>query len=114
MKFMSLVLPDGYVLDMIGPFQGTSNDADITRKITEMKTSLVDWCKMDDTMVVDRGFRDVIDTFEQLGYEAHKPSYLRKNQTQHTTEEANKATLVTKVRWTVESHHARIKKFLFF
>ena len=63
---------------------------------------------MDDTMVVDRGFRDIIDTFEQLGYEAYMPSYLQKNQTQHTTEEANNARLVTKVRWTVESHHARI------
>ena len=40
--------------------------------------------------------------------------YLRKGQKQHTTREANEAQLVTKVRWTVESYHARLKKWRFF
>jgi len=30
-KFMSIVLPDGYVLDLIGPFKGKDNDAKISK-----------------------------------------------------------------------------------
>lgn len=30
-KFMSIVLPDGYVLDLIGPFQARDNDANISK-----------------------------------------------------------------------------------
>ena len=30
-KFMSIVLPDGYVLDLIGPFNGKDNDAKISK-----------------------------------------------------------------------------------
>jgi hypothetical protein len=79
-KFMSLLLSDGYVLDMIGPFHGISNDAHITRDITEMNCSLLDWCEKGDTMVVDRSFRDVINTFEQLGCEPQVRSYLQKDE----------------------------------
>lgn len=32
-KFVNVVLPDGYVLDIIGPFFGNENDAKITEKI---------------------------------------------------------------------------------
>ena len=42
------------------------------------------------------------------------PVYLRKGQKQHTTQEANEARLVTKVRWTVESFHDPIKKVAIF
>jgi spore maturation protein CgeB len=98
---------------MIGPFHGTSNDAHITRDVTEINCSLLDWCEKGDTMVVDRSFRDVINTFEQLGYEPQVRSYLKKGEKQHTFDDVNKARLVTKLRWTVESYHARIKQFLF-
>jgi hypothetical protein len=110
---MSLVLPDGYVLDTIGPFRGTMNDASITEHITRSCQSLVSWCADGDAMVVDRGFRDVIDTLSNLGYEPKMPVFLRKGEKQHTTEDANKSRLVTRVRWTVESYHARIKKWRF-
>ncbi|CAF4951891.1 unnamed protein product, partial [Rotaria socialis] len=40
-------------------------------------------------------------------YEPKMTIYLPKGQKQHTTNEANEARLVTKVRWTVESYHAR-------
>jgi hypothetical protein len=30
-KFMSIILPDGYVLDLIGPFKGKDNDAKISK-----------------------------------------------------------------------------------
>jgi hypothetical protein len=108
---MSLVLPDGYVLDAIGPFQGTANDASITERILETRNDLVEWCDYGDIMICDRGFRDVIQTMSDLGYEVKSPVYLGKSQNQHTTIESNESRLITKVRWTVESYHARMKKW---
>ncbi|CAF3028442.1 unnamed protein product [Rotaria sp. Silwood2] len=110
-KFMSLVLPDGYVLDTIGPFQGTANDASITERILETRNDLVAWCDYGDIMICDRGFRDVIQTMSDLGYEVKSPVYLEKSKNQHTTTDSNESRLITKVRWTVESYHARMKKW---
>ena len=108
---MSLVLPDGYILDTIGPFQGTVNDATIAQHIIETRNELIQWCDHGDIMICDRGFRDVIQTLSDLGYEVKSPVYLNKSQNQHNTEEANESRLVTKVRWTVESYHSRMKKW---
>ncbi|CAF4044121.1 unnamed protein product [Rotaria sp. Silwood2] len=108
---MSLVLPDGYVLDTIGPFQGTANDASITERILETRNDLVAWCDYGDIMICDRGFRDVIQTMSDLGYEVKSPVYLEKSKNQHTTTDSNESRLITKVRWTVESYHARMKKW---
>ena len=62
-------------------------------------------------MICDRGFRDVIQSLSDLGYEVKSPVYLNKFQNQHNTEKANESRLVTKVRWTVESYHSRMKKW---
>ena len=111
---MSLCLPDGYYLDTLGPFNGTENDATIASHIVKTKNRLGEWCDYGDVMIVDRGFRDVVQVFSDLGYEPQMPVYLPKGQKQHTTKEANETRLVTKVRWTIEPYHARIKKWRFF
>ncbi|CAF1566373.1 unnamed protein product [Didymodactylos carnosus] len=111
LKFMSMCLPDGYCLDIRGPFYGNKNDASISDYIVSTKKELEGWCENDDVMICDRGFRDVVDVFSELGYEPKMPVYLKKGQNQHTTKEANESRLVTKVRWVVESFHARLKKF---
>ncbi|CAF3419459.1 unnamed protein product [Rotaria sp. Silwood2] len=110
-KFMSLILPNGYVLDTIGPFWGTMNDASIAKNITDTCDILMKWCEKGDTMIVDRGFRDVIESFIDMGYEARMPDFLTKGQKQHTVEQANRSRLITKVRWRIESYHARMKKW---
>ena len=110
---MSLVLPNGYILDTIGPFNGNMNDATIADNITRTCNDLIQWCDYGDVMIVDRGFRDVIDAFTDLGYEPKMPCFLTKRQKQHDVEEANRSRLVTKIRWRVESYHARMKKWLF-
>ena len=116
LKFMSLVFPDGYVLDSIGPYMadGKNNDAGITEHILNLHGDLADWVSEGDVCVVDRGFRDVLDVFEGLGLETKMPSYLKKGISQHTTKEANDSRLVTKVRWVVEAYHGRVKKWIFF
>ena len=115
-KFMSLVFPDGYVLDSIGPYlaDGKNNDAGITQHILSLHGDLTEWLAEGDVCVVDRGFRDVLDVFEDLGLETKMPAYLQKGLSQHTAKEANESRLVTKVRWVVEAYHGRVKKWLFF
>ena len=111
LKFMSIVLPDGYVLDTIGPFMSDcrNNDAGMTQYIIEFYNTLTCWLQEDDVTVLDRGFRDVNETFEQLRIDCKMPAYLSKGLSQHPTGEANHSRLVTKVRWSVEAYHGRIK-----
>ncbi len=111
---MSLVLPNGYILDSIGPFEGKMNDASITKQIMSTCDALVKWCHHGDVMICDRGFRDVIKSFIEMGYEQKMPEFLTKGQKQHTIEQANKSRLITKVRWRIESYHARMKKWMLF
>ncbi|CAF2087006.1 unnamed protein product [Rotaria magnacalcarata] len=65
-KLMSLILPDGYVLDLIGPFYGKHNGAAISKAILDKCTELSVLCEDNDTHIVDRGFRDVAEEFQAL------------------------------------------------
>ena len=113
-KFMSVVFPDGYVLDTIGPFYGTDNDAKITKKIIDTISDLRTWLNEEDIFIVDRGFRDVLELLESSGFESHMPSYLKQGQTQHEGIEANNDRRCTKTRWVVESYHGRLKQWRMF
>lgn len=108
-KMMSITLPDGYVLDTIGPYAGTKNDATIAQHITQVNDQLQQWCDPEDVAIVDRGFDRVRVVFEEMGLEVRMPSFLKGKQ--HSSEEANQARMVTKVRCGVEMYHARLKKF---
>ncbi len=66
-----------------------------------------------DIVVVDRGFRDAIDTREGLGLNVALPPFLNSRQ-QFTTSEANESRRVTKVRWVVEAINVRVKQFKFW
>ncbi|CAF4815848.1 unnamed protein product [Rotaria socialis] len=113
-KMMSLVLPDGYVLDLIGSLSGKSNDSTITKEILSICANLQHLCQAGDVQIVDRGFRVVAEEFETLGYDVKIPGLLGKNDKQLNTTDANESRLVTKCRWVVESFHARFKKWRFF
>ncbi|CAF5064481.1 unnamed protein product [Rotaria magnacalcarata] len=113
-KLMSLILPDGYVLDLIGPFYGKHNGAAISKAILDKCTELSVLCEDNDTHIVDRGFRDVAEEFQALGYNLKMPGLLSKGDKQLSTIEANESRLITKCRWVVESFHARFKKWCFF
>ncbi|CAF0845280.1 unnamed protein product [Didymodactylos carnosus] len=105
------------VLKRAHPFLGTEsissfNAAFYAKNITNTCETLIEWCEKGDTMIVDRGFRDVIDSFVEMDYEPKMPEFLTKGQKQHTVEQANRSRLITKVRWSVESSHARMKKWI--
>jgi len=119
-KFMSIVLPDGYVLDAVGPFfsDGQNSDSSMTATIIDEKLSgIIAWLKRSGKQVVimDRGFKNVMEDLTKLGnIEAKMPSCNAKGKTQHSVFEANQSRLVTKVRWVVEAYHGRLKKFKMF
>ncbi|CAC5368984.1 unnamed protein product [Mytilus coruscus] len=54
------------------------------------------WLQKDDVVIVDRGFRDSIDLLDELGIQTEMPSFLKKGQSQFTTEESNTSRLITK------------------
>ena len=110
---MSIVHPDAYIVDIVGPFQGSLNDANITKEIFETNNSLVEWLGGSGQMIIDRGFRDVIDVFVSLGYGAHMPAFLKKGDKQHQTIDINNTRLSTKSKWVVEVFHSRLKKWKF-
>lgn len=119
-KFMSIVLPDGYVLDTIGPFftNGANNDAGMTAMILRTAALMIkDWMLTGKQVVIgDRGFRNAAGLFSEdsefPNIDFYMPTLSKGKQ--DTAEEANKSRLVTKVRWVVEAYHGRFKKFKFF
>ena len=106
---MSIVLPVSYIIDIIGSYQGTLNDANITKEIIETNKSIVMWLGGEGHMIMDRRFSDVVQVFEDLEYETHLPAFLINGETQLSTEDINIGRLCTKIRWVVEAFHGRLK-----
>ena len=107
----------GYVVSTFGPYYADSknNDAEITKNIfMNNKDSARDWLKPGDILVIDRGFRDCLPLLENLGYSTYMPKFLKKNQIQFSTEEANETRITTKIRWMVEAANGRLKKWRIF
>ena len=65
-------------------------------------------------MIVHREFRDVIESFVEMGYETRMLDFLTKAQKQHTVEQANRSRLITRACWSVESYYCRMKKWTLF
>ena len=85
-KFMSVVPPDGYVLDVLGLYMndGKNNDAGITRHIMKTQQEL-DWMKEEDA------------SWTKVSMMSLSSSYLKKGVPQHSVEAANDSHLITKV-----------------
>ena len=97
-KFMSIVHPDSYVIDSIGPFEGNLNNASIAKEILETNNTLATWLGDNGHIIIDRGFRDVVQTFQNLDYEIHMPSFLENGEKQHSTVDRNNSRICTKIR----------------
>eukprot|EP00732_Lithocolla_globosa_P003569 Lithocolla_globosa_v1_NODE_2919_length_1824_cov_3.577162.p2 type:complete len:219 gc:universal NODE_2919_length_1824_cov_3.577162:1109-453(-) len=82
-KAMSIVFPDGWCLDTIGPFKanGKNNDAHITEYIFENENheELFNWLiGMDAMFILDRGFRDASEILIANSFDFVMPSFLQK------------------------------------
>ena len=111
---MSIVLPDSYVINIPGLFQDTMNDANITKEIIDTNDSIATWLDGEGQLIMDRRFQDVLEIFEQLGYETHLPPFLKKHDVQLSAEDINTGRLCTKTRWVLEVFHGCLKKWRIF
>ncbi|XP_050508545.1 uncharacterized protein LOC126885834 [Diabrotica virgifera virgifera] len=115
-KPVLIVGPDGYILDVQGPYFSDSrnNDAAILQHHLEDEeqdevNNLRNWLQPNDIVIVDRGYRDSIHLLNYLGLECHMPPLLPRGQRQLSTENANKARLITKTIWIVEARNGHLK-----
>lgn len=108
-KPFTICTTDGFVIDVVGPFYATQNDATIMQIILSDPNGLRCILKKGDVFIVDRGFRDVKQQLEEEGFRVLMPS-LKGTRSQLTTEESNQSRLVTKLRWVIEAVHGIIGK----
>jgi len=116
-KPMVVTAPNGYVIEADGLYfsDGLNNDAKILNHMLNQAHSITSILQTRDCLVLDRGFRDVIDIIEEMGIQTFMPHCLKKGQTQFTMQEANESRKITKLRWVVESVNGRLKGvFTFF
>ncbi|XP_045766375.1 uncharacterized protein LOC123868072 isoform X1 [Maniola jurtina] len=121
-KFRNLIKPfmivcaDGYILDVTGPYSARTTDADIMKMILQNHDGPIEdgpfhfFFHEGDSFILDRGFRDSIPLIETYGYVAHMPPTKQPQDTQLSTEQANKSRLITMVRWVVETINGRFKR----
>ena len=111
-----IVCADGYILEVIGPYSARTTDADIMKMLLGTHDEpFADgafhyFFHQGDAFILDRGFRASISLIETYGYEAHMSPSKRREDTQLSTDQANKSRLITVVRWVVESINGRFKR----
>lgn len=105
-KFMAIVLPDGTILDFIGPFGGDGDHSDewIWEYILKNNEDLIKLFQKDDEFLADRGFLRIVD-----GFKLNCPIGLKPKEKQLQAEDANNSRLVTCFRNIVERVFGRLK-----
>jgi len=93
-------MPNGYIVDSVGPYfaDGANNDAAIMEDILTRDPSFKELFQSGDCLVVDRGYRDVIDEMQTAGYQTFMPNLLAPKQKQFSALEANESRRVQKMR----------------
>ena len=100
-------MADGYVLDILGPFEANFNDDQILKHVLGNNDEFKALLREDDVFILDRGFPDIVQDFENEGPRVLMPA-LKGKRNQLTTEESNHSRKVTKVRWAIEAVHGAI------
>ncbi|CAF4204039.1 unnamed protein product [Rotaria sp. Silwood2] len=103
---MIVTSTDGYILSVFGPFltDAINNDASIIKHcLFENKGGMLNWALDDDVMILDRGFRNAINSMKMIGLQAAMPDFLTGGNKQFDAAQANRTSCITKVRWVVAS-----------
>ena len=106
-KPFMVVSPNGFILDVFGPFSARPNDASIMKKLLDDERFCSFFVEKD-IFVLDRGFRDCVQNLRQKSFEVFTPAFSYGRQTL-TTAQANHSRLVTKVRYVVEVVNGHLK-----
>jgi len=107
------VAPDGYILDIQGPYfsNAANNDARILDSQLSRDVNIMrNWFQDQDIFILDRGYRDAIPILQRIGICYKMPLLLDRGQSQFLTEEANESRIVTKTRWIVEARNGHLKQ----
>ncbi|KAH9636739.1 hypothetical protein HF086_007637 [Spodoptera exigua] len=106
-----IVCCDGHIVECLGPYKATLNDATITSlNLINEGSCIRSFFRRGDIFLLDRGFRDVINELQEHGFVTHMPESLLENEHQLTTQQANRSRLVTMCRWVVEIVNGGIKR----
>uniref|UniRef100_A0A6P7GRD0 Uncharacterized protein LOC114329946 n=3 Tax=Diabrotica virgifera virgifera TaxID=50390 RepID=A0A6P7GRD0_DIAVI len=108
-KPFTICTTNGYIIDILGPYYATDNDAKILESILNDPNGLITLLQEGDKFFLDRGFRDVIQKLSNLQFQALMPA-LKGKRKQLTSIEANESRMVTMVRWVVEAVHGVISQ----
>lgn len=117
LKPATIVAPNGYFLDVHGPYFSDTQNNDAAMLQNEFQrdvNTMKGWFQENDILILDRGYRDVTPLLHELGIFVKIPPFLERNQRQFTTEEANESRLITKTRWIIESRNGHIKTIFKF
>lgn len=111
-----LVAPDGYILDIHGPYfsDAFNNDASMLQNEFENNEEINDWIQEGDIVIVDRGYRDAVEMLQDFGIIVKIPPNIAPGKRQFSTEEANKTRTITKTRWVVESRNGHFRTMFKF
>lgn len=111
LKPFLLVCCDGHIIEVIGPYAAVTSDAEIMNDMIKNVDNAFLWFfRTGDVFILDRGFRDSVANLESCGYTPHMPATKYRNETQLTTDQANKSRLITICRWVVEVVNGRFKR----
>lgn len=109
-KVMNIVACDGTIVYSIAPFPAVQNDAKILEHILK-ETIMLDNLLPGDILLLDRGFRDVVNLLEGRGIVAKMPAFVQSSDKkgQLNTQQANRSRLVTALRFVVETRNGHLK-----
>ena len=103
---MIVTSTDGYILSVFGPFltDAINNDASIIKHcLFENKGGMLNWLIDEDVMILDRGFRDAINSVKMIGLQPAMPDFLTGGKKQFDATQTNRTRCITKVKWVVEN-----------
>jgi hypothetical protein len=109
-KMFMCVATDGYIISCTGPFEANISDAKLMEDLISDDEFKETFPPISTTLIVDRGFRDIIEKAQALGYETQMPAFLEKKEKQLSTEKANATRCTTKMRFIVEVVNGQIKQ----
>ena len=109
-KMFMCVTTDGWIIDATGPFDANTSDAKLSEDLMCIEQFTQKFPPNATTLVVDRGFRDIIERAQLLGYDTMMPAFLEKNEKQLSTEKASESRCTTKLRYIVEVVNGQIKR----
>lgn len=87
-KLSMFVVPNGYILDIQGPYFSNAANNDATILISGFRRYLIAYfLKPFDILIVHRGYRDAVQYLQRLGMVLKMPNTLWPDQIEFTTEE---------------------------